>query len=400
MTGLLVVGGIAAAHRVARDLGAELTLVRYPAAQTMLGEDDYRRVVDLSAAGDDDPGVLARTACAQLAGEEFDGMLCLHDDAVRLGARVAALLGVPFHPPDVADRTVSKLLMRERLAGTGLGTVAHGLVRPGGDIDWRTPPAAGPVVLKPVDGRASRDVSFFDGTEALTAYLSRHAPRCSGFLVEERKLGREYSIESLRTRAGSSWQGITEKTTREAVESGHVHPAPLAPDHRRTLLRLTDEVLDALGMETGLFHTEAILDASGRAHVVETHLRGGGDLILDLVRLTSGWDLTEMMVRDLLGAAVGTPSGEPTAPYASSQFLFPPRTGVIERCEGLDRAARMPGVVEVQLLQRPGDTVRADCRSSFGRVAVAVATADTPGAAGLRARRALAQLDLVVREAR
>ena len=48
MTHLLVVGGIASVHEIARRLGAELTLVKTGASQTMLAPDAYARIVDVS----------------------------------------------------------------------------------------------------------------------------------------------------------------------------------------------------------------------------------------------------------------------------------------------------------------------------------------------------------------
>ena len=61
-------------------------------------------------------------------GTGFDSILCLHDEAVELGALIAEKLGLPFASPDVTHRTVNKSAMRARLAAAGLGSVAHGVV--------------------------------------------------------------------------------------------------------------------------------------------------------------------------------------------------------------------------------------------------------------------------------
>ncbi len=47
MTHLLVVGGISSVHEIAHRLGAELTLVKTDANQTMLAAEVYTRVVDV-----------------------------------------------------------------------------------------------------------------------------------------------------------------------------------------------------------------------------------------------------------------------------------------------------------------------------------------------------------------
>jgi len=75
MTHLLVVGGISAVHEIAHRLGAELTLVKTAASQTMLAADAYARIVDVSDHGDGDRVRLARTVTEAVAGTTFDGIL-------------------------------------------------------------------------------------------------------------------------------------------------------------------------------------------------------------------------------------------------------------------------------------------------------------------------------------
>ena len=128
MMHLLVVGGIASVHEIARRLGAELTLVKTGPAQTMLAPDAYTRIVDVSDHEPDDRIFLADRVIRAVDGTGFDGILCLHDEAVELGALIAERLGLPFASPDVTHRTVNKSAMRARLAAAGLGSVAHGVV--------------------------------------------------------------------------------------------------------------------------------------------------------------------------------------------------------------------------------------------------------------------------------
>ena len=101
--------------------------------------------------------------------------------------------------------------------------------------------------------------------------------------------------------------------------------------------------LEALGIDRGLFHTEVILDDDGAAHVVETHLRGGGDMILDLVRSSTGLDLAELFVRDLIEGLDDIPAATDLG-FASSQFVFPVEFGVISGWDGVEEARSMPGV--------------------------------------------------------
>ena len=394
MTHLLVVGGIAAVHGIARRLGAELTLVKTAPTQTMLDSDAYTRIIDVA----DDQGnriSLAEQVIRAIDGTEFDGMLCLHDEAVELGASIAEKLGLPFASPDVAHRTVNKSAMRARLAAAGLGSVAHGVVV-GGRVQWSGGRPASAIVLKPVDGRASRGVTFHRSAQDLQEWLDTRPDEFEGYLAEERKVGREFSVESLIVRSGASWHGVTAKTTIGAVESGHLHPAPLDAEDRARIVAAATGCVEALGIDRGLLHTEVILDDTGAAHIVETHLRGGGDMILDLVRSATGLDLAELFVRDLIEGLDEIPPATDLG-FASSQFVFPVEFGVIAGWDGVDEARSMPGVDVVTTLLNVGDRLVPQVTSSYGRSVAAMAHADDPVLACDRARAA-ALMPMPVRE--
>jgi biotin carboxylase len=384
MTHLLVVGGIATVHEIARRLGAELTLVNTAPTQTMLASDAYTRIVDISGHDFDDRISLGDWVTEALAGTRFDGMLCLHDEAVELGAVIAEKLGLPFASPDVTLRTVNKSAMRAHLAAAGLGSVAHGVVVDG-RVEWSGPPPTSEIVLKPVDGRASRGVTFHRSADELQEWLDTRPGEFEGYLAEERKIGREFSVESLIVRSGASWHGVTAKTTIGAVESGHLHPAPLEGKERTRILDAATACVEALGIDRGLLHTEVILDDAGAPHIVETHLRGGGDMILDLVRSSTGLDLAELFVRDLIEGLDDIPAAAHLG-FASSQFVFPVEFGVISGWNGVEEARSMPGVDVVTTLLNVGEHVAPEVNSSYGRSVGAMAHADDPLLACERAR--------------
>ena len=386
MTHLLVVGGIAAVHEVARGLGAELTLVKTGRAQTMLASDAYTRIVDVSDHEHTDRVCVADEVRKALSGERFDGMLCLHDEAVELGALIAQELGLCFPSPEVVHRTINKSAMRARLDATGVGSVAHGLVVDG-RVKWAGSVPTSELVLKPVDGRASRGVTFHRSAVELQSWLDAHPDEVAGYVVEERKLGREFSVESLIVRSGGSWHGVTAKTTVGPVESGHLHPAPLGAGERTRIVDTASACLEALGIDRGLMHTEVILDDAGAAHVVETHLRGGGDMILELVRSSTGLDLTELYVRDMLEGLDDVPAAINLG-FASSQFVFPVEAGVISAWDGIEEARSMPGVDVVSTLLNVGERVSPEVDSSYGRSVCAMAKSGDPVQACDRARAA------------
>jgi argininosuccinate lyase len=230
-------------------------------------------------------------------------------------------------------------------------------------------------------------VTFHSSAGELQEWLDSHPGEVEGYLAEERKLGREFSVESLIVRSGDAWHGVTAKSTNGAVESGHLHPAPLKASERSRIVAAATTCLEALGIDRGMFHTEVILDGGGAAHVVETHLRGGGDNILDLVRSATGLDLPELYVQDVLEGLDEIPAATNLG-FASSHFAFPVELGVISGWESVEEARAMPGVVAVTTLLSVGDRVSPLVNSSYGRSVCALAHADDPVNAYKRARAA------------
>jgi argininosuccinate lyase len=374
--------------------------VEYPPGHAVLDSSAYRHVVRIAAAGAD-PDTVAARIVADLGPNRFDAMLCMHDDAVRVGARVAALLDLPFATPATADRTVNKHLMRAALGK--LNTVPYRFCASAETIEDAATAMGPPVVVKPDSGRASRGVALLDTTDELASYVRR--VRDLGLpdgplLVERRVRGQEFSVECLSRDGRHEWLGLTRKLTVGAIEIGHVQPGLPEDDPRcPSIFAYVGKVLDRLGIHDGLSHTEVILEEPGEregggapVHLVETHLRGGGDHILDLCRLRSGADPAARYVSGLLGGDDADVRRSAPVGAAASRFLLPTRSGTVLAVDGLEEARRCEGVQFVEPLVGPGDRVEERVTSSYGRVAAAVAVGDTPGEAMGRAEAALDRL--------
>lgn len=385
MTVVLAVGGIASAHSVALSRGAKLVHVRTHRHHTMLPLNRYSKVVDASQFSSQ-PLSQLRYILKELKGVRLDTILCLHDESVILGAHLAESLGLNFASVETAKATVDKVSMRSILARNGLGSVRYGVVSDG-NINWATIPPEGAIVLKPSDGRASLGVQLLRNEDCVRRVIEEHPLVYEGYLVEERKIGAEYSVESVLLSVGE-WHGITAKTTFEAIETGHVHPAPIDEKSAQAIRSAVVLALECLGVKNGLLHTEVILDSQGEAHIVETHLRGGGDGILDLVKLSTGMDLTGLYVDDVLNRLRSIPPNS-VKKAASCQYSLPNCSGTLTGWSGLDQAKECQGVVDVGTIPSIGDLVQAEQKSSYTRLAWAIAIAGDAQLAQDRARGAV-----------
>lgn len=347
------------------------------------------RVVSLPAS--DQPAEELAADLVAAYGEALAGVVAVSDATVALAATLSSALGTPG--PSVASVALAgdKIAMRTRLAESGISTVRWAAVRSETDLRWLVADL-GPVIVKPSNGSASRHVFRVDGADddAVLAEISVALAHEAAWIAEEFLDGPEISVETL------SWAGqhhvlaITAKETGPGfVEIGHHVPAELPGEVVDEVGTMVVAVLDALGIDHTVGHTEFILTDQG-PRVVETHPRMGGDRIGRLVELVT--------TRHPLAALATALAGDefrvlPGTGGAAIRFLSA-EPGTVEQIGGDDAAAQDSGVVEVNLAIALGDVV-APLRSSADRCGHVIATAPDAHAATERARAAAARIRIV-----
>jgi biotin carboxylase len=224
-------------------------------------------------------------------------------------------------------------------------------------------------------------------------------------LVEQFRHGREFSVETISESGEHLVLGVTSTChlRREAdhyIEIAHGVPAPVTPADRERIAARVASALDAVGVQTGVTHTEVIVDADD-VHILETHIRPGGDQIPDLWALVSGVDLVDETVRQNLGEWVladvrARLGGTDRPPYAAIWYACPTAVGEITHVDGVDAARAVRGVVKVEIVLGPGEqlvpVVNTACRAAY-----VCAVGDSHEEALDRARQGVACLSFVVR---
>ena len=186
------------------------------------------------------------------------------------------------------------------------------------------------LVLKPNSGSGSRDVrSVVSETE-----LRDLALEPGQYLVEQRFVGPEFSVETI------SWEGqhrplvVTEKVTggiTGLVETEHHQPARISHESRDRLFDAARTVLDSAYYQFGLSHIEFILE-DGQPRLIEAHGRVGGDHIADLMEWSVGATAFDILFSayELQRLPNDEPRGEQSAvffpdlrncPYTDEQWL-------------------------------------------------------------------------------
>jgi biotin carboxylase len=303
------------------------------------------------------------------------GILSSSDYFVESAARLAAEHSLPGEDPSAIATCRNKAAQRQRLQEAGLRTPQFACVHSVQEAMAALEKLGLPLVVKPTVGSGSVGVrlccSPAQVAEHAGALLARKVnergmPLPAELLLEEYLIGPEFSVETL----GQSVLGITRKHVSQEpffVELGHDFPAGVSRELAESMIEVAQEGLRALGVAWGPAHVELRLTESGPT-IIEINPRLAGGFIPEIVRLAFGVD----PVRETMKLVVGQPADIlPVHNECSSiRFLTPSRDGVISAITGLNEAARVDGVVDVQTYRRVGDRVgiENDFRDRIGHV--------------------------------
>ncbi|MGW9213913.1 ATP-grasp domain-containing protein [Embleya sp. NPDC055664] len=306
----------------------------------------------------------------------FDGVLSACDYYLPATARIAARLGLPAPAPDAVEAACRKDLTRLRLAEADVPGPRFALCADRARARAAAREIGYPVVVKPVDlcaGMLVRvvhdEVELARAQRAITDLTvnARGQRRAPVVLIEEYLTGPEVSVETV-TRAGHTHVvGVTDKSLGAEptfVETGHMFPAALGPDHTRAAADTAVRAVEALGLDHVVAHTEIRLTPDG-PRTIEVNPRPAGNRITELVRHVTGVDLVVACVDVALGRRPDLAVRETGVRSAAIGLLLPDErdlsadgTGTLAGIDGADAVRGEPGVVELTLAE-PGRAVRA-----------------------------------------
>lgn len=340
-----------------------------------------------------DPEAIDR-AVRSMGPDAVDGITSSSEYFAAAAARAAAGFGLPAANPDAVARCRHKVAQRRVLAAAGVRVPAFAEVadvaqarRDAADIGF-------PVVLKPVFGSGSAGVRLCR-TEAEVADEVARRLATDGvdrLLLEEFLAGDEFSVEVFDGQA----LGVVAKhlgAEPHFVEHGHDFPAQVNEAGHGDLVEQALGAVAALGLNWAAVHVEVRFGRTGAA-IVEVNPRLAGGMIPKLISLAGGPDLIDAVVAKTSGQplpALATPVA-----HASIRFLVAPRSGEVDRIDGLGRAAALPGVDVATAFCRAGDTVELS-HSFKDRLGYVIASGATGAFAADRAETALGMIILSVR---
>lgn len=300
--------------------------------------------------------VLAGLARARIPLDGFDTVCTISEFpmvAAALLAQHCKAAGMPVATAiALRDKFVQKRLIRDAGLPVADARVVNFLSEL---VDDQT---AYPVVVKPINGAASKNTHLVPHREALEQLAAGEewSPR-GPWLVEEFIRGSELHIDGV-VRYGTIQMFAVSRYIQNLIDiksGGLVGSVVIDQDKSPDLYRRSEDLLSAalqaLGHTDGIFHAEVFVTDDGLVFS-EVGGRLGGGMIRETVLLQSGVHLSDEWAR----AALALPPRGPVEPGAAhcGFIQLPAPVGVARHVPDRTEILAQPGCLEVVLKLTPG----------------------------------------------
>lgn len=221
-------------------------------------------------------------------------------------AIVAERLGLPFLSVEAAKNFRHKYEMKKCMQEANI-KCAKGFLTSQSDFSAELLNGFEfPLIIKPIDGYASRGVIKIDNMDELNNFIPEAASFSSNaqFVIEEFIDGREFNAEGVCFDGVVEVYAIVEKVRDpfpRTIEMGHIVPPDITPAEEKIIVDTISDAVVAIGMRNGAFNAEIKLNR-GEGIVIEVNGRLAGDFIIShLLKPTIGQDMEEAVVNIALG---------------------------------------------------------------------------------------------------
>jgi len=280
---------------------------------------------------------------------------------LRLMAKLAQELGLPFHSPEVVERSLDKWLMKQAFLQYGIPCARGKLFKKNEEIkeydlnDFRYP-----LVLKPKDATSSQGVFRVEKFSEIKqcADETRKFSRNGELIIEEFLEGKEYSVETITFKGKTTIVQYTEKFITPfpyTVEMGHLQPADLSDEEKRQIDKVVTAAINVISIDNSAAHTEVKITPEG-PKILEIGSRGGGDFISSYLTLAStGISMDEAIIKVALGKE---PDLRPkTSKYSCIKYFSLPVGKRVDKVADYSEIFKEEHVVFAHIALKEGDMI-------------------------------------------
>lgn len=389
----------------ASTLGVEV-VVASEQTQALAGEMSDRALV----VPFDDPARAAQIIFEAAAVKPVDAVVAVDEPGVVPAALAAERLGLAHNPAEAVAATRNKILLRRRLAASGILQPRFAVAHPGDDVAALAAEVGLPCVVKPVSLSASRGVIRADTPVDATVAAARvrdilrradtgvdAPPDPEGpLLVEQYIAGAEVAEEGLLTGGRLEVLAIFDKPDPMEgpffAETLLVTPSRLPAGVLEEVRRVTAAAAAAVGLVEGPVHAEVRVEGE-RVWFLELAARSIGGLCSRALRFGVDASLEELILRQALRMPVSDLRLREGA--AGVAMLYAPRPGILEAVSGVEDAAAVASIEGVDITVRPGVSVE-PLPEDARYLGFVFARAGGPAEVEAALRAAVARIDIVV----
>ena len=318
---------------------------------------------------------IARTLGGVAAsGKAINAVIALGDRPTVTAAYAAEALRIAGNPPAAVEICRSKLRQRETLRAAGVRVPDFFSFAGESDLAGVLRQVKFPCVVKPLSLSASQGVIRANNREEFAEAVRRirllmespeiqvlREPERDRLLVEGYVPGREVAVEGLieggRLRVLAIFDKPDPLEGPYFEEAIYVTPSRLPAEMQKAIEECARNAVRALGLTTGPVHAEFRVTESG-PWVLEIAPRPIGGLCARALRFGADKiSLEELLLRDALGMPGGDAEREAAA---SGVMMIPvPQSGIFDGVDGIEAAASVAGVTEIEMTTRLRDYVAA-----------------------------------------
>lgn len=286
---ILVIEGFRPAHEALKKMGAEITLLIEEFRISGNEEGFYDRYFTVSNDAKLEEWVQQADIINSIS--HVDRVVNFHEKRQYEAAVISLHLGLEYHSVQETLVCNDKIFMRKFLNDAKIDHVFGGRLEElnkylsSGTIGF-------PLIIKPYNGWASKSISKVSDACELNALFNMCINEDVQYLFEEFVDGEEFSVETFSQAGKHKVVAVTKKFKDDNfVEKGHCVPCNLPRENYQRIYDKVMELLRGMNHMNGPMHTEVIITENKDVHIIETHLRMGGDNIPDLIKNASGFDL-------------------------------------------------------------------------------------------------------------
>ncbi len=298
---------------------------------------------------------------------DIDGIVAYASDpAAPTAAYVAEKLNLPGNPYESVKILTRKDMFRDFLQKNNLTSPKAEGYNKYEDAYREIDKFQFPVMVKPVDSSGSKGVvKIYDKSQLQDAVVEALMySRSKRFIIEEFIEKKGYQVSG----DGFSYNGKLvfssygnelysgKNGTREYVALGEFWPSVLTDEQKSMVDSAVQQIITCLGMKTGAYNIEAILDKNDNVYILELGPRNGGSYIPQLIELATGVDMVKYTILGALGEDCSELSMKKTEGFYSNYKIMSHQSGKFIKVT-YDPKFKTENLISEYCTCRPGDNI-------------------------------------------